>query len=367
MTRQIVISLFPNNNYRLDDYWGQFPDRITEVAAEAGIRHVVYYRAYPDPKPDAPTVTVEQMESPAWIHREMVPLIRQYARCIIHTHAPPCRSGLWSVRGRLRRRFRWVMTDHFPFPERRPGAYQEIKRAAKRLLRRAGFYPDYFVAVSGATRARIVGHFGEQGVVRILNGVARFADPAPPPSGKPVRALFAGRLLKDKGVQVLLKAMALARSEGLEMRLRMAGGGPEQDAMESFVRGNHLEDCVELCGPVRDIHRLYAEADLCIIPSVWPDPCPLVSIEAQSHGLPCIYTDRGGLPETQRDGVTGIMVPGGDAEAIVRAMRRLQDDAAEYRRMRLGALENFKAHFTMERMARDYFALYLSIFDNMKA
>lgn len=366
MSRQTIISLFPNNNYRKNDYWGRFPDRLTELLAEAGIRHVVYYRAFPDPKSETPMVTVEQMESPRWIHREIVPWIRQSERCIIHTHGFPCRSGLWSVRGRLRRRFRWVMTDHYPFPEARSGLRGKAAFGLKGVLRRLGYYPDYLVAVSQSNRKRIAGHFGDRGVCCIYNGISSPVRALPPPPRKPFRALFAGRLIPEKGVQVLLEAMALAKRQGVEVHLVVAGGGVEQGAMEGFIRNHQLADCVELCGPTKDIHRLYEQAHLCIIPSIWPEPFNLVSIEAQSYGLPCIYTDRGGLPETQRDGLTGIMVPAGDPEAIVQAIRRLQDHRAEYQRMRLAARENYETHFTLERMAREYFALYRSIFEDMR-
>jgi glycosyltransferase involved in cell wall biosynthesis len=70
-----------------------------------------------------------------------------------------------------------------------------------------------------------------------------------------------------------------------------------------------------------------------LAPSVWPDPCPTVAMEAMATGRPVIAARSGGLSDIVVDGETGLLVPPGDAEALRRAMARLIDNPALRGRM----------------------------------
>lgn len=70
-----------------------------------------------------------------------------------------------------------------------------------------------------------------------------------------------------------------------------------------------------------------------IVPSIWPDPCPTVAMEAMAAGKPVIASRIGGLPEIVADGETGILVPHGDADALRAAMEKLVTDPALAARM----------------------------------
>ncbi len=63
-----------------------------------------------------------------------------------------------------------------------------------------------------------------------------------------------------------------------------------------------------------------------IVPSIWPDPCPTVAMEAMAVGKPVIASRIGGLPDIVADGQTGILVPPRDADALRAALARLIDD-----------------------------------------
>ena len=80
-----------------------------------------------------------------------------------------------------------------------------------------------------------------------------------------------------------------------------------------------------------------------IVPSIWPDPCPGVAMEAMATGKPVIAANIGGLPEIVADGETGILVPPGDAVALRAAMSRLIDDPALAARMGAAGRERVTA------------------------
>jgi len=145
----------------------------------------------------------------------------------------------------------------------------------------------------------------------------------------PFQAMFAGRLAREKGVAVLLRAW---RSSGLSApsaALVLVGGGPIR-ARAAATGAALLEAPAE---PAR-LRDLYAGSDIVVLPSIptrdFREPWGLVANEAFNQGVPVIATDAvgaaaGGLIEHER---TGLVVPAGDDEALARALRRLHDDGA---------------------------------------
>lgn len=117
---------------------------------------------------------------------------------------------------------------------------------------------------------------------------------------RPVRIGFLGRLIQDKGVDVLARAVReLVQDSGLDVKLVLAGErrfGSEADdrALDAALAG--IEDRTERLGWVsRDV--FFEEVDLAIFPSVFPEPFGLVAAEAMATGTPFVISDAGGLPE----------------------------------------------------------------------
>jgi glycosyltransferase involved in cell wall biosynthesis len=152
----------------------------------------------------------------------------------------------------------------------------------------------------------------------------------------PFQAMFAGRMAREKGVAVLLRAW---RSSGLSApsaALVLVGGGPIR--ARAVATGAALVE--EHATPER-LRDLYAGSDVVVLPSIptrdFREPWGLVVNEAFNQGVPVIASDAvgaaaGGLIQHER---TGLVVPAGDDEALARALRRLHDDRPL--RERLGA------------------------------
>ncbi|WP_284641733.1 glycosyltransferase family 4 protein [Paenibacillus silviterrae] len=112
--------------------------------------------------------------------------------------------------------------------------------------------------------------------------------------------LYVGRLVYAKGVQYLLRAVRHLVDRGLEVECVIAGEGWYEPALRQLAEELKLpEQLVHFAGkvPGQVIDRYYAEADVVIVPSVWPDPSPLVVPEARKLGKPVIVFEAGGLPE----------------------------------------------------------------------
>jgi colanic acid/amylovoran biosynthesis glycosyltransferase len=169
----------------------------------------------------------------------------------------------------------------------------------------------------------------------------RLGVPTPPPEGTPV-ILAIGRLVEKKGFHHLLDACAVLRDEGVAFRLRVVGEGPWEARLreQSVLLG--LADRVEWLGALPNAETLDAVRASTVLaaPSIPAadgdiDGIPNVILEAMALARPVVGADFSGIPEVVRDGVTGRLVPPGDAAALARALA----DVLAHREMaaRLGA------------------------------
>jgi UDP-glucose:(glucosyl)LPS alpha-1,2-glucosyltransferase len=173
--------------------------------------------------------------------------------------------------------------------------------------------------------------------VVVYNGIA--ADPTAAPKERIFA--FVGRVIAIKGVAELVKAFAAAAPDLPEWRLVIAGedtegllSGPRAAlASEREALGGRLT----LMGQVShaEAMALYARAEIAVVPSLWPDPCPRAAIEALASGCALIATSNGGLAEIA-DGA-GEVVDARDIEGFAAALRRVAtDDALRARLQQLG-------------------------------
>jgi glycosyltransferase involved in cell wall biosynthesis len=137
------------------------------------------------------------------------------------------------------------------------------------------------------------------------------------PSPRPL-FVFTGRLAREKGVDTLLHALASARARGLEARLRVVGDGPLRSALQDLTDSLGLDGAVEFTGwlPLERIESQLADAWALVAPSVWAEPLGLTALEAVVRGIPVIASATGGLAETVEHGVTGLLFPNNDADAL---------------------------------------------------
>ena len=201
--------------------------------------------------------------------------------------------------------------------------------------------------VRRVSRFLAVSHFVAQSAAgsgvprRLLEVVPNFIDidnghpaaPAQPPDG--VRFFFAGTGSPHKGRQVLLEAFDRLDSRA-DVSLTVAG-----DVVPMETNSPRIDDVGRLEGPTLD--DAYRKASAVIVPSVWPEPCPTVALEAMAYGRPVIASAIGGLTDIVADGQSGLLVRPGDARALSDALARLADEPEERRAMGAEARRRVRA------------------------
>jgi glycosyltransferase involved in cell wall biosynthesis len=157
---------------------------------------------------------------------------------------------------------------------------------------------------------------------------------------------FAGRLTAQKSLGVALEAVA--RADGV--RLLIAGEGDERERLERRAGELGLGDRVRFLGPQprRRVVELFRAADATILSSSWEN-FPHTVVEALAVGTPVLATTTGGVAEVVRDGVNGLLVPPGDAEALGDAVRRYFGDEGLRARLREAAAPSV-AEYAPERV-----------------
>ncbi len=168
--------------------------------------------------------------------------------------------------------------------------------------------------------------------------------------------LFVGRLVYYKGLDTLLDA--LIKCPGT---LLVAGDGPLHGQLQAGATRRGLSSRVHFLGPVEDDQLVdyYRAADLFVLPSTHKtEAFGLVQVEAMACGVPVISTDLPtSVPWVNQDGVTGLVVPPGDADALAAAITRLAGDPSLCERMGEAGRKRAMAHFSRDRMVSAFAAL----------
>lgn len=169
--------------------------------------------------------------------------------------------------------------------------------------------------------------------------------------------LFVGRLVYYKGADVLLRAM-----RSVDADLVVIGRGPMEGELREYALAHGISSRVTFLEPLPDaeLAAWYHAADIFCLPSVArSEAFGLVQIEAHASGTPAVSTDlTTGVPFANLDGVTGLTVPVGDAEALAGALTRLVVDDELRARLGAQARERARRDFTIPRMAADTLAVY---------
>ncbi len=151
---------------------------------------------------------------------------------------------------------------------------------------------------------------------------------------RPLRILGVGRLVWQKGYEDALQAVSLLRKAGISVEYRIVGDGSYSSAVAYARHEMGLDDCVRLLGAVSPaaVKREMLWADVFLHAAVSEGFCNAV-VEAQAMELPVVCTDASGLTENVDDGMTGIVVPRRDPEALARGTSRLAADPSLRERM----------------------------------
>jgi len=216
---------------------------------------------------------------------------------------------------------------------------------------------NLYVATSDAVKAALVEH-GFDPVTVLWNGTPEL--PARQPLAGPPSVAFVGRLVREKGIDLAIRAFARVLQEVPGAQFILVGDGPERPAIEQLISALHLEGNVRMLGqlPHAEAEAAVSTCWLQVAPSRCIEAFGLVAIEAQMRGTAILASAAGGFLETVDDGRTGALVPIDNEDAWVRAMVDLLENRehaeAVGRAGRVRALELFSERVITDRMIDIY-------------
>jgi glycosyltransferase involved in cell wall biosynthesis len=228
---------------------------------------------------------------------------------------------------------------------RRPSAVLKGLIRVRRNLRYAQ-RADLFIALSNYIKARLTeAGLPEQRIAVLHPFTGIDQDKALQPVAGQVA--FIGRVAESKGLNLLLAALErLGRT--VPWSLVVAGDGYYMPLVKKRVVASSLGDRIRFVGWVngQEKVRLLHEAAVVAMPSIWAEAFGIVGIEAMASGRPVVAFDVGGVRDWLTHGVTGLLAPAGDVDALARNLATLLSDTAMAAELGRAGRKSVESHFT---------------------
>ncbi|MCB0340031.1 MAG: glycosyltransferase family 4 protein, partial [Bdellovibrionales bacterium] len=217
---------------------------------------------------------------------------------------------------------------------------------------------DQIVCVSNAQKDFFLADgVSEEKLSVIYNGVDQdIFSPGDPGQRDYKNLVFAGALVPDKGIDLLIESFISLKGKYRDLTLDVFGTAGlwgrksffDEKEIERNVPGIKFHGAV----PQKEVASAYAKAAITVVPSIWFDPFPLSSIEAQVTGCPVVTFDVGGLAEGVVHGQTGIVIPEVSRESLTLTLDELLSSPDRLRDMSAQALKLARERFRWDKVAR---------------
>jgi glycosyltransferase involved in cell wall biosynthesis len=172
--------------------------------------------------------------------------------------------------------------------------------------------------------------------------------------------VFMGRLVSDKGCDLLIEALVHLKARGLNPTATILGDGPEMPRLVAMVELLHLQQQVEFKGAMREGRGVVvARHRIMAIPSIWAEPFGIVALEGIAAGCVIVASDQGGLPEA--GGPAGLYFPNGDVNALTAHLETLLTMPGERERLQAAGPAHLRRFQPASVAAR-----YLELFEQLR-
>ena len=175
-----------------------------------------------------------------------------------------------------------------------------------------------------------------------------------------------GRINDWKGQKLLVQAVKSARHALGSVRFVFAGDAPAGQEhfvheLEAAIAQAGLQRSMHCIGFTKDLDRLFAVADLCVVPSTLPEPFGMVAIESMAKGTPVLAAGHGGLVEIIEDNVNGALFIPGSPDDLAAQLRTLLSDSSHLAALGIVARRTVAERFSVERYGADIVRCYDSL------
>ncbi len=188
-----------------------------------------------------------------------------------------------------------------------------------------------------------------------------FQPPAAETDSDGVTFLMVARMLRDKGVYEFVEAARKVKAVAPQCRFQLLGGRDERNPRVvplEDLEGWQAEGVVEWLGEVSDVRCAVAESDVVVLPSFYREGTPRSLLEAAAMGRALITTDSVGCREAVEDGVTGILIPIKNVDALAAAMLRLASEPETRQRMGCAGRQKMLREFDERLVIQKIKAVY---------
>lgn len=290
-------------------------------------------------------------------HAKLWKLLRRLRPAILHTY------NLSAIEYNLTAALAGVPIRIHAEHGRDAGDPQGLNRKHNLLRRLMAPFIDRFIPVSGDLQQwlRNVVGIADDSILLIDNGVdTEQFHPGAPPDGDFVIGTV-GRVQDVKNqaglVDSFIALRAMLPEHRHRMRLAIVGDGPLRAKIEQQVADAGIADVVWLPGARSDIADLMRGFSVFALSSI-AEGTPVTLLEAMACRLPVVSTAVGGIPELVQDGVTGMLVPARDPQALAAALAAYVADPALAARHGQAGRERIEFHYSVTAMVQAYVSLY---------
>jgi glycosyltransferase involved in cell wall biosynthesis len=190
--------------------------------------------------------------------------------------------------------------------------------------------------------------------IEIARYAATFRQP-PPPGSRSV--LCVGRLTRQKGQDVLLRALPMLRQAVGPVTVTLLGEGPERERLAALATELKVADAVRFVGIAKDVRPHLAAADAFVLPSRF-EGLPFALLEAMAAGVPAVATAVDGSADVIRDGANGLLVPPEDPAALARALARVLVDSQFADRLSVAGRQTVAQQYSVDTVAERTLEIY---------
>lgn len=176
---------------------------------------------------------------------------------------------------------------------------------------------------------------------------------------RPGDLVFLGRLVTEKGIDILLHALGQLRAKDLRPGLTIVGSGAELKPMQELAAALGIQEQVRFAGPKRgaELAVILNQHKILVVPSRYDEPFGVVALEGIACGCVVVGSSGGGLPEAI--GPCGLTFPNGDVEALAKVLEKMLCEPAERQRL-LGNAPAHLVRFHPTTIANSYLGLFRS-------
>jgi glycogen(starch) synthase len=178
---------------------------------------------------------------------------------------------------------------------------------------------------------------------------------------------FVGRMVREKGVQVLIESLPKVRWGYHDAKLLIVGGG-YKDHLYNLAMYLGMERHVYFTGfvPDADLLKIYQIIDIACFPSLY-EPFGIVALEGMAAKVPVVVSDAGGLPEVVENGVTGITTYAGNPNSLADGLLRMLHEPDAAKRMAADAYERLQTVFNWDLIATQTVGVYDRVWSEYSA